>query len=573
MGNFNLDKADENYPFEQYTNEISLNRHPLFKLHLNINPSAYESSKELIDEVLKEVCGEEIAIYKLSKYKKINDDPSYSPVKKSHEALQQLNQALQQVSSIEEANSLLINVEDVNDRYYKYLLKAIEKNNFIQFQMAVQTQLTRAENDVKKFERIHNSAQVTLYFAENAPLATLKQFTERLEKKLFEKGIQSSTCSESDLPISSYVSFRQDKLPNGEYVSSEENTTTKLKEDAKNSLLYLGLRINSLINQSGLSKNIREILKNEVTRLETNHSFFSIGVMRKLVRIEAVLEQLLKKDFNGDEHFFKNKVVIDGKETSLQAVLNNPRHWFGSTPLYGKTTSWKNAYEALKMNPGINQKFNYNYLNMPLTTTRSQEKFDGFILQGMRVGRPLGNTTVKEGKEIIRDNDKFAKFSTVDYDPSKVSTWKAHISIAPQELGKAWNIIAPLLVEYNAHEFKVLRLSVAEAMKENLVLNEKDIAEMNRLTQGMQITIIPKEGDEERYNQLFTQIENALVAANITPGKVDDSDKSLGAYISIRNTGKERRAGLDAVSYNPENHPDLFLPIISDIQKSSSFKV
>ncbi|MDR3502570.1 MAG: hypothetical protein P4L79_08300 [Legionella sp.] len=149
----------------------------------------------------------------------------------------------------------------------------------------------------------------------------------------------------------------------------------------------------------------------------------------------------------------------------------------------------------------------------------------------------------------IEDSELFAFFRKTDSNNEKDSSWKIHLSIHPNDLNKAWDLIYPILMEHEVPCFKTTRNTVSHAMytamskadtsANSLTVAEKEQAlrDIIRVFNGMQITIYIPEGKECEYNDLLERIEPILYQAGIRPGVIDKSDRALGIYSSVRNEG------------------------------------
>ena len=149
----------------------------------------------------------------------------------------------------------------------------------------------------------------------------------------------------------------------------------------------------------------------------------------------------------------------------------------------------------------------------------------------------------------INDSELFAFFRKTDSNHDKDSTWKIHLSIHPNDLNRAWDLVYPILMEHGVPCFKTTRNTVSQVMytamskadtnSGSLTLAEKEQAlrDIIRVANGMQITIYIPEGKEREYNNLLDQIEPILYQAGIHPGVIDKSDRALGIYSSVRNEG------------------------------------
>lgn len=135
----------------------------------------------------------------------------------------------------------------------------------------------------------------------------------------------------------------------------------------------------------------------------------------------------------------------------------------------------------------------------------------------------------------------------------KESPWKIHLSIHPEDLGKAWNIVYPILLKVQVPNFKVSRLLISKILLQGMErttdefllghhLLKQDkvqaIQDILRVHHGMQITIYIPEEKEKEYNKLVEEIESSLLEAGIRPGIVDKSDRLIGFYSSVRHVGK-----------------------------------
>ncbi|VEB33959.1 Uncharacterised protein [Legionella cherrii] len=178
----------------------------------------------------------------------------------------------------------------------------------------------------------------------------------------------------------------------------------------------------------------------------------------------------------------------------------------------------------------------------------------------------------------IADSILFAHFvsDTGRSEAYEESHWKIHLSIHPYDLGKAWDIICPILLAQQVPCFKTTRLAPAQIMLEemkkvsedflsqrNLTLHDKNqaIQDILRVFNGMQITIYIEEGKEKDYNNLLEQIEPLLYQAGIRPGVIDRSDRAIGIYSSIRHVGPGYTTHEKAAGYKSVEVTDPFKPI------------
>ena len=124
-----------------------------------------------------------------------------------------------------------------------------------------------------------------------------------------------------------------------------------------------------------------------------------------------------------------------------------------------------------------------------------------------------------ESKLLKSNNNKLKKTDFI--------AWKAHISINPIDLEKAWPLIFPLL-EAHATMFTVW--------------NPKDIT---CLKEGMQFTIYMRPGHEKLLQSLLTQLEQVLKMKGIKPGIITGTDRPLGEFVSVRHSGENNDSLVD----------------------------
>ncbi|CDZ78526.1 hypothetical protein BN59_02836 [Legionella massiliensis] len=116
--------------------------------------------------------------------------------------------------------------------------------------------------------------------------------------------------------------------------------------------------------------------------------------------------------------------------------------------------------------------------------------------------------------------------------------WKAHLSCTQDALPQLWEIVVPLLQQYDCPAFKCIRLATLGEADKSTVFGK-------RCVDALQFTIYIPAGEEALYVELLEKIEQSLLQANITklPRTHDylfSSDKRIGVYISVRHS-----AGLD----------------------------
>lgn len=178
-------------------------------------------------------------------------------------------------------------------------------------------------------------------------------------------------------------------------------------------------------------------------------------------------------------------------------------------------------------------------------------------------------------ENIVTDDKSFAEFvcSKITHDKSfGDSPWKMHLSIHPDDLPRAWNILYPMLAEMN-YSFKVSRLAVMQNMREKIETigdayiaedeRKKALYDNQRLSKGMQITLYMPAGKEMHYQALAERIESKLNAAGIRPGEIHISDRALGSFVSVRNDVRNGKyvAHDQATEYKAPDQVDPFFKI------------
>lgn len=172
---------------------------------------------------------------------------------------------------------------------------------------------------------------------------------------------------------------------------------------------------------------------------------------------------------------------------------------------------------------------------------------------------------------FVTDDKSFAEFIS-NKSFSGDSPWKMHLSIQPDDLSKAWDLMYPMLAEMSCN-FKVSRLAIIADKNEkiqtatNIEISDEEkrsaLMDGDRLTKGMQITVYIPEGQEAAYQALAERIESKLNAAGVRAGEIHSSDRALGSYISVRNDVRNGKyvPHDQAIEYKDPNQVDPFFKI------------
>lgn len=198
----------------------------------------------------------------------------------------------------------------------------------------------------------------------------------------------------------------------------------------------------------------------------------------------------------------------------------------------------------------------------------------GFTLQAILAeNRPYGEIVGQRGK--VEATGAFFHYTTHDVARHVETGDKVHVSVAPEHLARAWNAIAPILIDNPdvIKQFKVSDPEVAqqemarldghiealEARKANPEIDDEDrrlldlrIAGLRtqreapeRVYEGAQITIYrhrPEDGEAlppERFEQVMAQITEALQKHHVEPGRRPDSDLPVDEFVTYRNDKDE----------------------------------
>lgn len=175
---------------------------------------------------------------------------------------------------------------------------------------------------------------------------------------------------------------------------------------------------------------------------------------------------------------------------------------------------------------------------------------------------------------------EFFIFTKHDDESHKSKLWKIHVSVARDQIAKAWDAIIPMLIHYQIAQFKLTNYSVIE---EKLRLTEVKLADAihnnkpqeqiqkldnllrlqredcKRVSEGMQITIYVPEGeqDDPKYKSLLEQIEVTLESRRIQAGIMDAAtDTRIGKFCSARYCKGEYADSTKVKQYKPDDVQD-----------------
>jgi hypothetical protein len=95
------------------------------------------------------------------------------------------------------------------------------------------------EEIIQSIKRVDQEVQYTLYLSKDASIDNLVHQIKQISKYLGQLGVRKVPCPDSDLPLTPFVTFRQDRYTvNGTYIAADDKDSAKLKEFARNSEVY-----------------------------------------------------------------------------------------------------------------------------------------------------------------------------------------------------------------------------------------------------------------------------------------------------------------------------------------------
>jgi hypothetical protein len=132
----------------------------------------------------------------------------------------------------------------------------------------------------------------------------------------------------------------------------------------------------------------------------------------------------------------------------------------------------------------------------------------------------------------LTDVPGFHVFETHDKAESQFTGGKVHISVAPKDVGRAWDVVLPILLEHSdtIKEFKITDMAAAKGKLDN--------PSMRRVHDGAQISVylrVPEGSNNDRdFARVMKEVSGALQQAGIGSGAQPDSDLRVNQYISYR---------------------------------------
>ncbi len=261
LSRYNLTKVDDRYPFFLFElKEKSSQPSSIFKLHLNLSDTTFSRHhEEIADYFDKLSAGRIINIFKYIKtnaeeIRKSDTYKSYLLLKEvcvllRNNELKKAQEKTEKIRTIEsycQASKLIGYAED----------KTLQKED-------INETLELADLELKKAERLIGQAQFTVYLPENVNDAKLSLFCALLQRNLSNRKMEAGAADISDLPLTTFLSFRQEKIsPKDKYSNFHDLSERKQKallNSAKESKLF-----NTLYNETKAHGEILAVIDDEI---------------------------------------------------------------------------------------------------------------------------------------------------------------------------------------------------------------------------------------------------------------------------------------------------------------------
>jgi hypothetical protein len=161
--------------------------------------------------------------------------------------------------------------------------------------------------------------------------------------------------------------------------------------------------------------------------------------------------------------------------------------------------------------------------------------------------------------EAAKSSGSFLHFTSDEHRDDSDTGNKIHISVRQQDIARAWGTVAPILLKNPevAKHFKVVDIVAATRTLESLEAKiaelerapaspkrDKDLSEAResrdsvlRVIEGTQITLYDEKpgASPERFQQVLSEISEALRRDGIVPGRQPGSDLPVDEFVSYRN--------------------------------------
>lgn len=159
---------------------------------------------------------------------------------------------------------------------------------------------------------------------------------------------------------------------------------------------------------------------------------------------------------------------------------------------------------------------------------------------------------VRHGNYYAMSNGgAFWQISPVDFDESKVNGWKFHLSIHPDDVSRAWDLIEERLVDEQL------------AAKVTNPAYSRAFANPDERQRGKMITLYDDTSRPRDWGQLLKHIDDTFEKNGVRPGPQVNIDRPVqgSRFASYRNDRDLNGHYIDSrltTSYNQANHPDPY---------------
>jgi hypothetical protein len=131
-------------------------------------------------------------------------------------------------------------IKSLSDRFPS--LNSLLEASSLELELYKKKSFSLLQETADSIKRLEQEVQFTLYVCEGASTENLVSLIQHVSEYLTTMRVRPVPCPTSDLPLTSYVTFRQDRYAvDGTYVFADEEQSGQLKEYAKKTSLYTEL--------------------------------------------------------------------------------------------------------------------------------------------------------------------------------------------------------------------------------------------------------------------------------------------------------------------------------------------
>ncbi|HRD69169.1 MAG TPA: hypothetical protein PK657_03405 [Legionella sp.] len=184
--------------------------------------------------------------------------------------------------------------------------------------------------------------------------------------------------------------------------------------------------------------------------------------------------------------------------------------------------------------------------------------------------------------ETLNEYQKFRQRSTygtefLSLELSCISTILLALSLSNFRLVSTfqqfWTRLKVLFLQSTLNQQQLVSY-VDRLYKKAIKLKRKELEGSIRMNEGMQFTLYITPGREQEYQQLLEIMEQSLIDAQIKPGVIYPTDRTIGVYSSIRHPGRWwYHPAVDLETYNPDNVHDPFVFLKTLVEDQHQYPV